>query len=256
MKKLLQISVACGLLPLMFQARSEAQSAATPAPRVFLLDGEHLRLVRDKILKGDTNTAPALARLKEDARKALSAGPFSVVEKKTTPPSGDRHDYMSLAPYFWPNPGTSNGLPYIRRDGEHNPDINKISDHRSIGAMSDAVETLALAYYFTGDETFAAKARALLAAWFFDPATRMNPNMQYAQAILGVNTGRGIGLIEGRFLAPEADAAGLLAGSKAWQSALDGNASSGAEWLRILIPFAVIYLVIGIVLYGPLQEAA
>ena len=48
----------------------------------------------------------------------------------------------------------------------------------------------------------------------------------------------------------------LLAGSKAWQAALDGNASSGAEWLRILIPFAVIYLVIGIVLYGPLQEAA
>jgi heme exporter protein B len=48
----------------------------------------------------------------------------------------------------------------------------------------------------------------------------------------------------------------LLAGSKAWQAALDGNASSGTEWLRILIPFAVIYLVIGIVLYGPLQEAA
>jgi heme exporter protein B len=48
----------------------------------------------------------------------------------------------------------------------------------------------------------------------------------------------------------------LLAGSKAWQAALDGSSSSGAEWLRILIPFAVIYLVIGIVLYGPLQEAA
>ena len=48
----------------------------------------------------------------------------------------------------------------------------------------------------------------------------------------------------------------LLAGSKAWQAALDGSSSSGAGWLRILIPFAVIYLVIGIVLYGPLQEAA
>ena len=48
----------------------------------------------------------------------------------------------------------------------------------------------------------------------------------------------------------------LLAGSKAWQAALDGSSSSGAEWLRILIPFAVIYLVIGVVLYGPLQEAA
>jgi heme exporter protein B len=48
----------------------------------------------------------------------------------------------------------------------------------------------------------------------------------------------------------------LLAGSKAWEAALDGNAGSGTEWLRVLIPFAVIYLVIGIVLYGPLQEAA
>jgi heme exporter protein B len=48
----------------------------------------------------------------------------------------------------------------------------------------------------------------------------------------------------------------LLAGTKAWQAALDGNASSGSEWLRLLIPFAVIYLVVGIVLYGPLQEAA
>jgi heme exporter protein B len=48
----------------------------------------------------------------------------------------------------------------------------------------------------------------------------------------------------------------LLAGTKVWQAALDGNVSSGTDWLRLLIPFAVIYLVIGIVLYGPLQEAA
>ena len=48
----------------------------------------------------------------------------------------------------------------------------------------------------------------------------------------------------------------LLAGSKAWQAALDGNAASGTQWLKILVPFAVIYLVVGVVLYGPLQEAA
>ncbi len=48
----------------------------------------------------------------------------------------------------------------------------------------------------------------------------------------------------------------LLAGSKAWEAALNGNASSGTQWLKILVPFAVIYLVVGIVLYGPLQEAA
>jgi hypothetical protein len=216
MKKLFLQSVRCAMVVLLLLASSTARAGETPAPRVFLLDGEHLRLVRDKILSGDTNYSAALARLKEDARKALSAGPFSVVDKKTAPPSGDRHDYMSQAPYFWPNPDTSNGLPYIRRDGERNPDINKISDHRAIFEMSGAVETLALAWYLTGDEACAAKAKALLAAWFFDPATRMNPNMQYAQAILGVNTGRGIGLIEGRALAPVVDAVGLLAGSKAW----------------------------------------
>ncbi len=48
----------------------------------------------------------------------------------------------------------------------------------------------------------------------------------------------------------------LLAGTKAWQAALDGNASAGTEWLRLLIPFSLIYLVVGIVLYGPLQETA
>src|SRR5208283_3147483 len=199
---------ACALGLLALQACSTVEKAASPPPRVFLLEAGHLRLVRDKIRGGDTNYAPALTRLKDDAREALAAGPFSVVNKKTIPPGGDRHDYMSQAPYFWPNPETSNGLPYIRRDGERNPDINKISDHRTLFEMSGAVETLALAYYFTGGENYAAKARQLLAAWFFDPATRMNPNMQYAQAILGVNTGRGIGLIEGRALAPVADAVG------------------------------------------------
>ena len=48
----------------------------------------------------------------------------------------------------------------------------------------------------------------------------------------------------------------LLAGSKAWEAALNGNTASGTQWLKILVPFAVIYLVVGIVLYGPLQEGA
>src|SRR5712692_468713 len=187
--------------------------------RVFLLDAKQLQLTRQRIQAGDKNVAPAWAQLEREARKALSAGPFSVINKDKTPPSGDKHDYMSQAPYFWPDPNKPNGLPYIRRDGERNPEINKITDHRSLDQLESSVETLALAYYFKGDEAYAAKATQLLRAFFLDSATRMNPNLQYAQFIPGVNTGRGIGLIETRGLADVVDAIGLIERSKSWTAA-------------------------------------
>jgi len=183
--------------------------------RVFLLDAKQLQLTRQRIQAGDKNVAPAWAQLEREARQALSAGPTSVISKETVPPSGDKHDYMSQAPYFWPDPKSPNGLPYIRRDGERNPEINKITDHRSLDQLESSVETLALAYYFKGGEAYAVKATQLLRVFFLDPATRMNPNLQYAQFIPGVNTGRGIGLIETRGLTQVVDSIGLLQGSKA-----------------------------------------
>ncbi len=207
-------SLAVGLL-LATVAQLPAADASN-LPRVFLLEGNVLAANREKARAGDRAQAAALARLEREAREALRDGAFSVVHKEPTPPSGDKHDYLSQAPYFWPNPKTTNGLPYIRRDGERNPEIGKISDHRELDRMADAVETLALAYYFTGEEADAGKAAELLRAWFFNPSTRMNPNLQYAQFVPGVNTGRGIGLIETRSLARVVDAVGLLAGSKAW----------------------------------------
>jgi hypothetical protein len=104
--------------------------------------------------------------------------PPSVTEKEQAPPSGDRHDYMSLAPYFWPDPTKPGGRPYVRRDGERNPESRdpRANDGPRIAKMGNAIETLSLAYFFTGDKKYATHAADMARVWFIAPATRMNPN--------------------------------------------------------------------------------
>ena len=178
-----------------------------PAPRTLAIDGSFLAQV--KAHPG----AEILAAVRSEADEAMSVGPFSVMDKKETPPSGDKHDYMSLAPYWWPDPSKPNGLPYIRRDGETNPERYKCTDDAEFNKVQSAVHALGLGYYFTGDEKYAARAVLLLRTWFLDPATRMNPNLNFAQAVLGVNTGRGTGLIDVHGLPRMLDGMTLLAGS-------------------------------------------
>ena len=182
--------------------------AQTAPPATLAIDGAFLAKIK-------SHPGPSvLEAVRSEADKAMTAGPFSVVDKQDTPPSGDKHDYMSLAPYWWPNPATKNGLPYIRHDGEVNPERYKVPDDGNFNKLQNAVHALALGYYFTGKEEYASRAVMLLRTWFLDPATRMNPNLNYAQAVLGVNAGRGTGLIDVRGIPRILDGITLLAGSK------------------------------------------
>jgi hypothetical protein len=138
------------------------------------------------------------------------------MQKQTVPPSGDKHDYLSMAPYWWPDSTKPNGLPYIRRDGQMNPQTRIDHDGLRFGAMTNFVEALALAYWLDGDERYAARVTLLVRTWFIDPATRMNPNLNFAQAILGVTQGRGIGILDLRAFPHLLDALRLIEASPSW----------------------------------------
>jgi hypothetical protein len=207
-------------------------TSADTAPRVFLLDAARLQKARAQIAQHDPAVMPAWNALRADADKALASPRFSVVDKTATPPSGDKHDYMTQAPYWWPDPKKPGGLPYIRRDGERNPELAKLPDHGAMDRMAGAVNTLALAAYLGGDSRHGAKAAELLRAWFIDPATRMNPSLTYAQFIPGINTGRGIGLIETRGLTRVVDSIGLLEAAGALSA---GDSRALRDWFSAFV---------------------
>ena len=191
-------------------------------PRVFLLDASLLEQRKQQIFdtkNPDPSYTLAIGKLEKEAKKILKTEFLSIVTKGAVPPSGDKHDYMSQAPYFWRNPKTADGFPYIRKDGERNPEIKRFPDHELMDKMIDAVKILSLAYYFTNKEEYAIKTTEILRMWFLDTKTKMNPNLEFAQAIPGLNTGRGIGIIETRGLTAVVDSIGLLKGSKAWTKA-------------------------------------
>ncbi len=194
-------------------------------PRVFLLE-----------VRAIEPSDPAFKKIDRDAHKALGAKVDSIVTKQAMPPSEDKHDYMSQAPYFWRNPNTATGFPYVRRDGERNPEIKQYPDHDLLDTMIKTVEQLALGYHVTGTKEYSARAGEILRMWFIDPATKMNPNLEFAQAIPGLNTGRGIGIIETRGLTRVVDSVGLLADSPSWsrsdQAGVEAWFSKYLTWLR------------------------
>jgi Alginate lyase len=222
------VSVALATLLLGVGATNPLSTAAETL-QVFILESENLMKAKNRLQSNDPAVVPVFNKLIREADRALTSETLSVVQKELNPPSGNKHDYMSIAPYWWPNPNTPNGLPYVRRDGEVNPERDQTSDRKRLDNMVRAVKTLSLGYFFTGQEKYAVQATKLLGVWFLESATKMNPNLRYAQAIPGRNNGRGAGIIETHNLPELIDAVGMLHDSKSWEQ---GNQRALQDWFN------------------------
>ncbi|MGD0059068.1 MAG: alginate lyase family protein [Verrucomicrobiia bacterium] len=176
-------------------------SAAEPLPP-FLLD-----------LK--TLNASAVS---DNAREALKLPIATVVDKESPSPTGDPHDFVSYGRYWWPDPASSNGLPFIRRDGYPNRKQMALGDWDRLDRMNRTVETLAQAWHLEHREDCARRAGEWIRAWFVTPATRVKPSFEYAQIRLGRdgNHGSNSGLIDTRGFVHLIDALRLLHGSPAF----------------------------------------
>ena len=170
--------------------------------------------------KEDPNRPPeakamAIKSVKE-ADKRVGKPVITITENENLQASKDPHDYFSIGRYFWPNPKKPDGLPWINRDGETNPDAVKASDRDQIDEMIHAVEYFSLAYRLTGQEKYGAEAARFLRGFFLDAETKMNPHLNYGQSVPGKATGRGWGVIDTRGFMVLPDVLNLLEKCPAW----------------------------------------
>ncbi|GAA2514404.1 alginate lyase family protein [Streptomyces levis] len=229
-----------GVLP-MASAHGEARHAAR-VPDTVVLDGARLQRTKLRLEHGDPVLRRAVRALRARADRWLDQGPWTVVDKPRPAPSGDVHDYLSQAPYWWPGttPSAENpwGCPYVQRDGERNPEVDTGTDRQDVEKTFDSAYDLSLAWYYTGERQYARKAGQVLRTWFLDPVTRMNPHLRHAQFIPCKYDGRAIGIIDfSQSYTAVLDALALLetgapgwtardrAGMRAWNTAF-------LDWLR------------------------
>lgn len=205
-------------------------------PKTVVLDGDDLVQIRHQIMtRPDRLQREALAALLRNADKELNEGPWSVMDKTETV-SPDKHDYYSLATYWWPSqpktPDNPHGCPFVQKDGQWAPDVATTGDLPTLHASWQAISDLSLAWFYTRRPAYALRAELDVRKWFLDPATRMNPNMQYSQAIpCGDNpTGRNFGIIESaQAITQVIDALAILnSGAPGWTA---GNRVGIRAWM-------------------------
>ncbi|MEE4310758.1 MAG: alginate lyase family protein, partial [candidate division KSB1 bacterium] len=196
-------------------------------PRTLLTDVDKLNALKEKADMGDESLLKLLDALYVMADSAMKGGPFSVTYNESIAPNGDGHDYVSMGPYWWPNPETEDGLPYIRKDGQVNPERNQY-DKVPLRTLEMCVTVLALAYYYSDNREYADRAAELVRIWFLNESTRMNPNLNYGQFIPGLTQGRSVGIIETRSVMRIAEAIGLIFESGVWSP---GDYKGMKTWL-------------------------
>lgn len=184
--------------------------AVTAFAHSILWDIDHMRSrMSDPALE-----AP-ISGIIRDAEKMLATPIPLITDKQKIAPSGDKHDYFSMARYWWPNPNTPDGMPYVRQDGKRNPETEGM-DRETLGEMEKMLTVYALAYLYSGKESYAEKGWEILRAWFINKKTRMNPSMQYSQVRMGHNNNQGSnsGILDGYSLLIVPDAVKILSFSK------------------------------------------
>ncbi len=207
-----------------------------PPTDLLFVDPAKLALTQERLANDDLALAPALAALRLAASQALATPVLSVTYKQRMAPSGDPHDYLSIGPYWWPDPAAPDGLPYIRRDGERNPETEQYDSPR-LKQLVAAVNSLAWGGFFTCEQDYLQHAALLVRAWFLEESTRMNPHLDYGQFIPGVCEGRGIGIIDTSTLFPTLlDAVQVLVGSGALTPAED---SAIHAWMAAYLDWSI-----------------
>ncbi len=190
-------------------------SSLAQAPSTHYWNAQRIADVKKQIQRKNNDYLPAYKKILREADKELPKTIKTVMDKTLVPPSGDKHDYVSMGPYWWPDPSKPDGIPYIRKDGQRNPELDKL-DRNRLGEMTKSVTKLALAYYFSDDAKYADKAVENLRIWFLDKKTKMKPNLNYGQFIPGHNNnmGRAEGIIDAYSFVELLDAIQILSDSK------------------------------------------